>query len=117
MVALGSAVRMSLTAFLTWLGRHVVEQDGLGAAGDGLFEFERGADFDLDDLAGLAAGEGVFEGGGKAAAEGDVVVLDEDAVLQVEAVVEASAAADGVLVQRAQAGDGLAGVEDLGLDP
>ncbi len=52
---------------------------------------------------------------GKAAAEGDVVVLDQDAVLQVEAVVEAAAAADGVFIERAQAGDGLAGVEDFGL--
>jgi hypothetical protein len=69
---------------------------------------------DLDDLAGLAAGEGALEDRGQAAAERDVVVLDEDSVLQVEAVVDAAAAADGVLIQRAQAGDGLAGVEDFG---
>ena len=35
-------------------GCHVVEQDGFGAAGDGLLEFFGGADFYLDDLAGLA---------------------------------------------------------------
>ncbi len=93
-------------------GGHVVEQDGLGAAGDGLVELDLAADLDLHDLAGLAAGEGVGEGGGKASAEGDVVVLDEDAVLQVEAVIDAAAAADGVLVEGAEAGDGLAGVED-----
>ena len=84
-------------------------------AGDGLVEFLRRADFDLDDLAGLASGERAREHGGKAAAERDVIVLDEDPILQVEPVVEAAAAADGVFIQRAQAGDGLAGVEDLGL--
>ena len=44
-----------------------------------------------------------------------MIVLDQDAVLQIEAVVEAAAAADGVLIEGAQAGDGLAGVEDFGL--
>src|ERR1019366_8887032 len=86
-----------------FFGGHVVEQDGVGAAGDGLIEFDGSADFNLDGLAGLAA------------AEGDVVVLDQDSVLQVVAVVVAAAAADGVLVEDAQAGDGFAGVEDAGL--
>ena len=51
---------------------------------------------------------------GKAAAEGDVIVFDEDAVLQIEAVIDAAAAADGVFIEHAEAGDGFAGVEDLG---
>src|ERR1019366_6153953 len=91
-----------------FFGGHVVEQDGVGAAGDGLIEFDGSADFDLDGLAGLAAGEGACEHCGQAAAEGDVVVLDQDPVLQVVAVVVAAAAADGVLVEDAQAGDGFA---------
>ena len=115
MVALGRPARICLTRLGDFLGGHVVEQDGVGVAGDGLLEFDGRADFDLDDLAGLAAGERAGEDGGQAAAERDVVVLDEDSVLQVEAVVDAAAAADGVLIQRAQAGDGLAGVEDFGL--
>ena len=41
----------------------------------------------------------------------DVVVLYQDAVAQVAAVVVAAAAAHGVLVQRAQARRGLAGVD------
>ena len=42
----------------------------------------------------------------------DVVALDEDAVAQVEPVVDSAAAADGVLIQHAQAGNGLARVDD-----
>ena len=114
MVALGRALRMSLTALLTSLGVMLSSRMESASAGDGLLEFGGGADFDLDDLAGLAACESAVEDGGQAAAERDVVVLDEDSVLQVEAVVDAAAAADGVLIERAQAGDGLAGVEDFG---
>ena len=63
---------------------------------------------------GLRSCEGLGEDGGQAAAEGDVVVLDEDAVLEVEAVIGAAAAADGIFVEGAQAGDGFAGVEESG---
>ena len=69
-----------------------------------------GADFDLDPLAGFAVFLGSFEDGWEASAEGYVVVFDEDAVLEVEAVVDASAAAYGVFVEGAEAGDGFAGV-------
>ena len=97
------------------VGGHVVEQDCFGAVLEGVFEFLLSADFDLDTLAGFAAGEGAAEDGADAAAEGDVVVLDEDAVGEVEAMVGAAAAEDGVLVEGAEAGDGLAGVEYVGL--
>ena len=53
---------------------------------------------------GLRPSERGGEDGGQAAAERDVVVLDEDAVLQVEEMVEASAAGDGVFVERAGRG-------------
>ncbi len=42
-----------------------------------------------------------------------MIVLDEDAVLQVEAMIDASAAADCVLVEGAQTGYGFARVEDF----
>ena len=45
---------------------------------------------------------------------GEVVVLDEQAVVQADAVVVAAAGADGVFVEQAEAGDGLARVVDLG---
>ncbi len=44
-----------------------------------------------------------------------MIVLDEDAGGEVDAVVGASAALDRVFLKDAQAGDGLAGVEDAGM--
>jgi len=44
-----------------------------------------------------------------------VVVLDQEAVVQAETMVDAAAATHGVFLQRAQAGDGLARVEDFAL--
>ena len=89
--------------------RHVVEQQDVGAG------LERGADvverlaLDLDRHAvALCAAHGL----GDAAAEPQVVVLDQDAVVQAEAMVRAAAAAHGELLQRAQARRRLARVED-----
>src|ERR1035437_7269756 len=101
----GQAFADEKHGFLHFLGGHVVEQDGVRAAGDRLLQFYRGACFDLYDLAGLASGEGARKYCGKAAAERDVIVLDEDSVLQIEAVVESAAAADGVFVERTKAGN------------
>src|SRR5208283_3795599 len=81
---------------------------------DGLVEFGLRADLDLNDLAWFASGESARKHSGKAAAQRDVVVLDQDSVLQIEAVVGAAAATDGVFIQRAQAGDGFVCVEDYG---
>ena len=52
------------------------------------------------------------ERGLDAARDAHVVVLDQDRVVETHAVVRAAAAADGVLLERAQAGRRLAGVED-----
>ncbi len=52
-------------------------------------------------------------GFGHAAGDRDVVVLDQDAVIQAHAMVQPTAADHGVLRQRSQAGNGLAGVENL----
>ena len=46
-----------------------------------------------------------------------MVVLDQDGVIQPEAVVHSAAAAHGVFLQRAQARRGLAGVDDDGARP
>src|SRR5438067_2204507 len=48
---------------------------------------------------------------------GEVIVLDEDAVEEADAVVVAAAAAHGVFLQESPTGQGLAGVEDLALQP
>ena len=50
-----------------------------------------------------------------AAGDRDVVVLDQDGVIEPEAVVDAAAAAHRVFFQRAQAGRGLAGAADARL--
>ena len=50
---------------------------------------------------------------GDAAGDGDVVVLDQDRVVEAEAVVGAAAAAHGVFLEGAQAGRGLPRVADL----
>ncbi len=52
------------------------------------------------------------DGSRDAAGEAQVVVLDQDRVVEPDAVVRAAAAADGVLLERAQAGRRLARVED-----
>ena len=58
-------------------------------------------------------GAGALDGEPNAAGYGDVVVLDQDGVVEAEAVVGAAAAFDGVFVEGAVAGDGLAGAADL----
>ena len=50
-------------------GRHVVEQDGFGSAGDGGVELGLRADFDLHGLLAFAEFERVGEGRGDAAAK------------------------------------------------
>src|SRR5262249_40438103 len=55
---------------------------------------------------------GALEHGAYAAGDRDVVVLDQDRVVEPEAVVEAAAAAHRVFLQCAQAGRGLARAAD-----
>jgi hypothetical protein len=55
---------------------------------------------------------GLLQRRGDAAGGHDVVFLDQDAVIEAEAVVGAAAAGDGVFLRQAQAGQGLAGVDD-----
>jgi hypothetical protein len=74
-----------------------------------------GADFDLDALAEACAARARAKAPRDAAAEGDVIVLDENAGGEIDAVIGAAAAKDGVFLKGAQAGDGLARVEDAGV--
>ncbi len=93
---------------------HVVQQDELRTGGQGFVELVERVDLDLDANAVSGGRLGGAEGGGDTAGRGDVVVLDEDGVEESDAVVDAATQGDGVLVQGAEAGDGLAGVEDRG---
>ena len=67
-------------------------------------------DLDLDQMAG--GGLGALEHGADAARDRDVVVLDQDRVVEAEAVIEAAAAAHGVFLERAQPRRGLARAAD-----
>ena len=68
-------------------------------------------DLDLDAQVRVGGAHGVV-GRHDAAGRDDVVVLDHRPVGEAEPVVDAAAAAHGVLLQRALAGQRLAGVED-----
>ena len=92
------------------LGAHVVEQRDIGAAClEHLAQLiERiDLDFDLHQMPGdsLRAGEH----GRDAARDCDVVVLDQNRVVETEAVIEAAAATHRIFLQRAQPRRGLAG--------
>src|SRR3989304_5644825 len=92
---------------------HVVQEElvGAGVQGPAGLLNSRHLDFDAqvgDGLAGQA--NGVWYAGAPGAQGGQVVVLDEDALGQVEAMVGAAACTDGVLLQGAKAGNRLAGV-------
>ena len=64
-------------------------------------------DLDLDQMAG--GGAGACQYSGDTARDRDMVVLDEDGVVEPEAVIEAAAAAHRIFLQGAQARRGLAG--------
>jgi hypothetical protein len=100
---------------------HVVEQHDVGDANrDHFAELVERVDFDLDlhQMAGHRIG--AFQHRADAARDRDVVVLDQDGVVEAEAMVEAAAAAHGIFLDRPQSRRGLARAADaqLGvLDP
>ena len=81
--------------------RHVVEQDPVGAGVERLAHLRR-ASRTRPRPAGRSPGRGATASAIDAG-EPQVVVLDQDAVVEAEAVVRAAAAADRVLLERAQA--------------
>ncbi len=99
----------------SWSGCHVVEQDRVDAGRQRLFELIQRIDLDLDlhEMADAAArGE---DRRPDAAGHGDVVVLDQHAIVEAEAVVHAAAHADGVFLHGAQSRHGLARAADARL--
>ena len=95
---------------------HVVEEDDLGAAGQRLLRLLVARDLDLDvqgmGHSGSRRPDHVDDIEAAVAGGGDVVVLDQDAVAEVEAVVVAAAEAYGVALESAEAGRRLARVDD-----
>ena len=69
-------------------------------------------DLDLDEMAGEFAG--ALDRKRHPAGDRNVVVLDEDGVVEAEAVVGAAAATDRIFVESAQARNGLARAGDAG---
>lgn len=94
------------------IGSHVVEEERFCSEFKRLVEFLGSSHLDFDGLITGAVRERFRQDSGNSSAEIDVIVLDEDSVGEVEAVVLASAAADGILVQKTHTGHGLAGIEN-----
>ena len=93
---------------------HVVEQDPLAARVEQLAELVEVGHLHLDGEV-RVRGADRLEGRDDPAGREHVVVLDHRQVDEAEPVVDAAAAAHGVLLQGAEAGQGLAGVEHPGL--
>ena len=95
---------------------HVVEQHRIGEPDrEHLAQLIEGIDLDLDLDQMAGGGLGALQHGADAAGDRDVVVLDQDGVVEAEAVIEAAAAAHRVFLQRAQPRRGLARAADAGV--
>src|ERR1700732_2056274 len=89
----------------------LIQHDDVGARVERLFQLAQRLDFYLDGAlrrAGTRRHDRTADGAGG----GDVVFLDEHAVIETEAMVVAAAAAHGILLRGAQPREGLARVED-----
>jgi hypothetical protein len=93
----------------------IVEEDELGAGLQGLAQLPQVFHLDLDGGAGGGELAGLLQGPVDAAGGQDVVFLDQDAVVEADALVLAAADLDRVLLGQAQARQGLAGIEDFRL--
>src|SRR5262249_10229297 len=91
------------------LGRHVVEQDSIGAGFQRLSDLGGRVALDLDREAGRAR---AVDSLADRTDQPEMVVLDQDTVVEPETVIRTAPTADGVLLELAQAGRRLTGVED-----
>jgi len=98
------------------VGRHVVEEDDIGAGLSGEASLVKGVGLDFDakgreEFSGATNGssDGIGEFGGESR---EVIVLDEYHVPETDAMVLSATAGDGVLLEKAPAGCGLPGIED-----
>jgi hypothetical protein len=94
--------------------RHIVQQDELGTGIQRLLQFIQVFHFNLQRNAGRDDAEGLFQRLADATGSHDVVFLDQDAVVQADALIVAAAHGHRVFLRQAQAGQGLAGVQDAG---
>src|SRR4051794_37093236 len=92
------APRMAADALHTGahqVGRHVVEQHRFAAVLQSFLELGHGAALDLYRLLAATVAMGALERLRHAARHGDVIVLDEHAIGEIEAVVVSATAGDG----------------------
>src|SRR5579862_558434 len=94
---------------------HVVEQDGFGADAQGLLQFVKIAELDLDWLGAAAIAHSPVKRGNDATRQCDVVVFNQNPVGKIEAVVHPSPASHCILIDDAKTGGGLARVKNAGL--
>src|SRR5580704_7601390 len=77
-----------------------------------VFQFVERTNFDLDYLLAAAVLVSPFQCGRDPAGQCDVIVLDEHAIRQIQAVVVSAAAAYRIFVEHAQSGRGFSRVQD-----
>src|SRR5690242_16193517 len=92
--------------------REFIQQHTVGARFDRLAQFVQRFHSAVEEYAGARGARGA-DRVGNAARGGDVVFLDQDRIVKADAVVVAAAATHGVFLRKAQARDGLAGIEDF----
>src|SRR5690242_19312132 len=94
---------------------HVIEQNGFGIVLQGFVQFSQAANLYFDRLFTSTIGMGAVQRFADAAGQGDVIVLDEDTVGEIEAVIQSASAAHGIFVEHPQTRDSLAGIQDARL--
>src|SRR5579859_1660676 len=113
----GNAARVgadSLYGSTRILHGHIVEQHSFCAVGQSFFQFSRVADLDFQGLFATTVFQGFLESGCHTPSDGNVIVLDQDAVGEIKPVIVAAAAAHGILVEHAKTGHGFARIQDPG---
>src|SRR6185437_16598388 len=91
--------------------REIVEQDRLSAVRERRFQLQERLHLDLDRDAGVERIGGI-EGGAHTACRGDMVFLDEDAVVERKPLIRPATDAYGIFLSEPQPGQGFARVED-----
>ena len=100
------------------VGGHVVEEDDVRAGVHGLGDLIKSVRFNFDFELRIAR-TGTLDGGGDGVrllvAQGsEMVVLDENEIVEADAMIASAPAGDGVFLEAPPAGRGLARVENLG---
>src|SRR6478752_3133972 len=92
--------------------RHIVEQNRIHAERQYLFELQQCIDLDLDLDEVPRMRFRALDRGADVARKRDVIVLDQNGVVEAEAVIAAAAGADRIFLERAKSGCRLAGADD-----